>query len=188
MKYKVLSTKGGIIMKLKQKILSTKVVTVLATAGLLLASPAGIAHAAIIGEMQVDGHTGWCITALNGNNPGSELVLGVCAGAESQEFAYNDDNGELINEVDGLCVTYDFANGDTDGKYALLGNCVGAQNQIFEEVTNIDGSVKWVMPDRVDNAGNHIAIDNKNGTLAVNNHIDEAQVGNFASESWVGLE
>jgi hypothetical protein len=154
----------------------------------------GTAHAVSFDEiwMSSPGATFWCITALNPNKAGSELVLGVCADAPSQLF-------ELVNVVPsgpyyelknwgGLCVTFDMANGGPDGAYALLGNCVGAQNQLFEEEEGFGGGAAWVMPYRVDNLGRHVAVDNEGNNFVVNNHIDESYYSSaLPSESWQGL-
>ena len=161
-------------------------IAVLALIPVLLSG--GTAHAASFEEIQAIGGN-WCITALNPMKAGSELVLGYCASAYSQEFYAEVLDGtyvELRNYY-GLCVTFDMANGGPDGAYALLGNCVGAQNQIFEAAAGWGGWIAWYMPDRVDNLGRHVALDNEGGNLVAYNHIDESYYSSgLSSEAWTG--
>jgi hypothetical protein len=161
-------------------------IAVLALIPVLLSG--GTAHAVTWGRIQVGYNDNWCITALNPMIAGSELVLGKCAdGAYSQLFLVSVQNGtyvELRNWY-GLCVTFDMANGGPDGAYALLGNCEIAQNQLFEAEPGYGGSTAWYMPDRVDNLGRHVALDNEGGNLVVNNHIDESYYSSgLPSEAW----
>src|ERR1700749_4190316 len=82
-------------------------IAVLALIPVLLSG--GTAHAASFNEIQAT-YSNLCITALNPNNAGSELVLGACAGAGSQEFSLVPDGNyvELLNYY-GLCITFDMA-------------------------------------------------------------------------------
>jgi hypothetical protein len=161
-------------------------IAVLALIPVLLSG--GTAHAASFAEIQAYGPGSFCITALNPTKAGSELVLGVCASAESQEFSVKVLNGSYVElqNYDGLCITFDMANGGPDGAYALLGNCVGAQNQIFEKAASrYLGYNNWYMPDRVDNLGRHVALDNEGGNNQAYNHIDESYYSSaLASEAW----
>jgi hypothetical protein len=159
-------------------------IAVLALIPVLLSG--GTAHATSFAEIEVIGSSSWCITALNPNKVGSELVLGKCASADSQLFEYGL-NGELKN-WGGLCITFDIMNGSPDGAYALLGNCVGANNQIFEPEPGYGESIAWYMPDRVDNLGRNVALDNEGNNYVVNNHIDESYYSSaLPSEGWHGL-
>ena len=165
-------------------------IAVLALIPVLLSG--GTAHAVSFEQIVTTDDEAYCITALNPNHAGSELVLGVCANAPSQLFEvepaqYSGPYFELKN-WGGLCITFDMANGGPDGAYALLGNCVGAQNQLFEEDGGVNGGAAWVMPYRVDNLGRHVAVDLEGDGYFVNNHIDESYYsGSLPSESWVGL-
>ena len=146
------------------------------------------AHAASYGEIQVEYANTWCITT--GGGVGTADVLGVCAGATSQEFTAvaQPFTGyyELQNEG-GLCITYDVANGGPDGAPALSGNCVGAQNQLFLPTPGYDGATSWYMPYRRDAGGNYMAINNKNSQLEVYNPINESHLSSgIPSESWDG--
>ena len=163
-------------------------IAVLALIPVLLSG--GTAHAATsFSEIQVGWNQHWCITALNYEKVGSELVLGVCASATSQEFSaelFTDTTWELVNEA-GLCITFDMANGGPDGAYALLGICASANNQLFSPEPAYDFWGAWVMPNRVDNLGRHVALDNEGNNLKVNNHIDESYYSSsLPSESWYG--
>ena len=149
-------------------------------------------------QIYVVNQPNWCITALNDQQAGSQLVLGRCAGAESQLFRAQSTSGsnvELQNAygidhgTDILCITTNMPNGGNDGYYALLGSCVGAGNQVWVESDGYDVGVAWVEPNRVDNLGRPVAIDNEGGNLVVNNHIDISHYTNtISSESWQGLE
>jgi hypothetical protein len=148
-------------------------------------------------EMYVVNQPNWCITALNDQQAGSELVLGRCAGAQSQLFRAQSTTGsnvEIQNEWgianNGLilCITFDMPQGGADGYDALLGQCAATQNQAFIKETGYGGGVAWYMPDRTDDNGDHVAIDNEGGNLVVNNHIDESHYSaTISSESWQGL-
>jgi hypothetical protein len=150
------------------------------------------AHATSFGEISVSYNNSWCITALNDMSPGSELVLGICAGAASQEYAAIFVGGgsayyELQNEADDLCITNLGGNGQHDGSYAVLGNCAAAANQIFNQQPAYGSGEAWVMPERTDNNGNHLTLDNAGGNTQVNNHIDYSYYGaTLPSESWSG--
>jgi hypothetical protein len=148
------------------------------------------------GEIQVAADHSWCLTALNINKVGSEVVLGRCAGAQSQVFntywqiTGSDGNIQTMIQSSygaGLCITYDMPQGGQDGLYALLGNCVYAATQLFES-TNTTGPWTWFDPNRQDSGGRTIAIDNAGGNLVVNNHIDESYYcPSCNSEKFVGL-
>lgn len=161
-------------------------IAVLALIPVLLSG--GTAHAASFVEIQPGGGGGnWCITALNPNKAGSELVLGECTDVVSQLFEVEVLNGTYVELKNwgGLCITFDMANGGPDGAYALLGNCVVAQNQIFEAEPGYHGYTAWYMPDRVDNLGRHVALDNEGNNFVVNNHIDESYYSSgLPSEAW----
>jgi hypothetical protein len=163
-------------------------IAVLALIPVLLSG--GTAHATPYGEIQVGYDGSYCITALHPDNPGSELVIGYCADADSQLFNVDVLNGnyvELFNTW-GLCVTFDMANFGPDGAYALLGYCEGAQNQIFEaKPGGYGGGSAWYMPYRVDYLGRHVALDNEGNNLVPYNHIDESYYSSaLPSESWFG--
>ena len=163
-------------------------IAVLALIPVLLSG--GTAHATSFDQIESVSDSALCITALNPNKAGSELVLGVCASAPSQLFEVAVLTGTYVELKNwgGLCITFDMANGGPDGAYALLGNCVGAANQIFEAEPAVAGFIAWYMPDRVDNLGRHVALDNEGNNQVVNNHIDESYYStNLASEAWVGL-
>jgi hypothetical protein len=169
-------------------IIATFAATVLVIAGIIgLNRPAS---AATYGEFPVEYATSWCITT--GGGVGTADVLGVCAGAGSQEFTAVLFSGanqtyQLKNEASGLCITYDVANGGPDGAPALSGNCVGAQNQLFTPFDAYDGAIGWYMPYRKDAGGTNMAINNKNSQLEVYNPINEShESSGIPSESWAG--
>ena len=160
-------------------------IAVLALIPVLLSG--GTARAVSFQEIVAIGNAVYCITGLNPTVPGSELVIGTCLDADSHLFYAEVLNGtyvELRNYY-GLCITFDIMNGSPDGAYALLGNCVGAQNQIFEAKRGYGTSTAWYMPDRVDNLGRHVALDNEGGNFVVNNHVDESYYSSgLVSEGW----
>lgn len=162
-------------------------IAVLALIPVLLSG--GTAHATSFGEFGNVG-SNLCMTALNPNKVGSELVLGVCADAPSQRFEIAVLTGTYVElrNWGGLCITFDMVNYAPDGAYALLGNCVGAATQIFEAETALDGFTVWYMPDRLDYLGRHVAIDNEGNNQVVNNHIDESYYDpGLNSEAWYGI-
>jgi hypothetical protein len=131
----------------------------------------------------------WCVTPLN-NNVGSELVLGSCSNgiAPSQTFyvdAVNSNSFMILNNQSGLCITYAYPNGHADGGYMTQGYCVGAQNQTFQATESTGGGEVYFLPDRRDNNGYYIALDDAGNNLVVDNHIDGSYAcQQCASESW----
>jgi len=144
------------------------------------------------GGISLQENYNWCITPLN-NNVGSELVLGSCSNgvAPSQVFyldAVNSNSFMILNNQSGLCITYAYPNGHTDGGYMTQGYCVVAQNQVFQYVSAVNGGLIYYLPDRRDNNGYYIALDDAGNNLQVDNHIDGSYAcQQCASESWTQI-
>lgn len=156
----------------------------------LLMTGGGVAHAANeANELFLWNDPLWCITPLS-NNVGSEVVLGECSPtANSQNFALIITGGntfEIQNLQSDLCITYAYPNGHPDGGYMTQGYCVGAQNQTWEYTNaGYDNGFMYFLPDRRDNNGNNITLDDAGGALKVNNHIDGSYYcTSCSSESW----
>ena len=146
----------------------------------------GTAHAASFQEILAIGNAVIASPGSTRRSPAVSLCRHLCRRGFPAVHAevLNGTYVELRNYY-GLCITFDIMNGSPDGAYALLGNCVGAQNQIFEAEPGYRGSTAWYMPDRVDNLGRHVALDNEGGNFVVNNHIDESYYSSgLLSEGW----
>lgn len=152
------------------------------------AASAAPASGVTFGEIQLVQNTNWCITEEEPNTPGSDLVLGKCAGATSQEF-YADvapSTGDYyfwLESKSGMCITVPNANGAPDGKQAELGTCTGDVSQTFE----VGPQGQWELPFVVDAGGHNVVINDAGDVLKAYNPINSTYLCSTCnSEIWTG--